>query len=69
MKVDLTEDEIRLLMEAAEHFDAYLHSQRRESDEVKALLNQENPGDLLLLKLTAELRHEVMGLSQFAAER
>jgi hypothetical protein len=25
-------------MEAVEHFDAYLHSQRRESDEVKALL-------------------------------
>jgi hypothetical protein len=24
-------------MEAVEHFDAYLHSQRRESDEVKAL--------------------------------
>jgi hypothetical protein len=38
MKVDLTEDEIRLLMEAVEHFDAHLHSQRRESDEVKALL-------------------------------
>ena len=38
MKVDLSEDEIRLLMESVEHFDAYLHSQRRESDEVKALL-------------------------------
>jgi hypothetical protein len=38
MQVDLTADEIRLLMESVEHFDAYLHSQRRESDEVKALL-------------------------------
>jgi hypothetical protein len=38
MKVDLNADEIRLLMEAVEHFDAYLHSQRRESDEVKVLL-------------------------------
>jgi hypothetical protein len=38
MKVDLTEDEIRLLMESVEHFDAYLHSERLESDETKALL-------------------------------
>ena len=38
MKVDLTPDEIRLLIEALEHWDAYLRSQRRESDEVENLL-------------------------------
>jgi len=38
MKLEFTPDEIRLLMESVEHYEAYLHSQRRETDEIKALL-------------------------------
>ena len=38
MKMDLTPDEIRLLLEAVEHYDSYLHSQGREHDDIKALL-------------------------------
>jgi len=40
MKVELDPDEVRLLIDALSHWDAYLISQRRESDEVQALLRR-----------------------------
>jgi hypothetical protein len=39
-----TEDELKLIEDALEHYDAYLISQRRESDEVQALLRRVRRG-------------------------
>jgi hypothetical protein len=39
-----TEDELKLIKEALDHYDAYLISQKRESDEVQALLRRVRRG-------------------------
>jgi hypothetical protein len=37
-KVDLDEDEIRRLIDAVEHYEAYLHSQQRDETKFRELL-------------------------------
>ncbi len=38
VKVDLDEDEIRRLLDAVEHYEAYLHSQQRDEAKYRELL-------------------------------
>jgi hypothetical protein len=38
VKVDLDEDEIRRLIDAVEHYEAYLHSQQRDETKFRELL-------------------------------
>jgi hypothetical protein len=38
VKVDLDEDEIRRLIDAVDHYDAYLHSQQRDEAKFRELL-------------------------------
>ena len=38
VKVDLDEDEIRRLIDAVEHYEAYLHSQQRDETKSRELL-------------------------------
>jgi hypothetical protein len=38
VKIDLDEDEIRRLIEAVEHYEAYLHSQQRDEATFRELL-------------------------------
>lgn len=38
VKVDLDEDEIRRLIDAVEHFEAYMHSQQRDESKYRELL-------------------------------
>lgn len=38
VKVDLDEDEIRRLIDAVDHYEAYLHSQQREEGKYRELL-------------------------------
>jgi hypothetical protein len=38
VKVDLDEDEIRRLIDAVEHYEAYLHSQQRDEEKFRELL-------------------------------
>jgi hypothetical protein len=38
VKVDLDEDEIRRLIDAVEHYEAYLHSQQRDESKFRELL-------------------------------
>ena len=38
VKIDLDEDEIRRLIDAVEHYEAYLHSQQRDETKYRELL-------------------------------
>ena len=38
VKIDLDEDEIRRLIEAVDHYEAYLHSQQRDEAKFRELL-------------------------------
>ena len=38
VKIDLDEDEIRRLIDAVEHYEAYLHSQQRDEAKFRELL-------------------------------
>jgi hypothetical protein len=38
VKFDLDEDEIRRLIDAVEHYEAYLHSQQRDEEKFRELL-------------------------------
>ena len=38
VKIDLDEDEIRRLIEAVDHYEAYLHSQQRDEEKFRELL-------------------------------
>jgi hypothetical protein len=38
VKINLDEDEIRRLIDAVEHYEAYLHSQRRDEEKFRELL-------------------------------
>ena len=38
VKIDLDEDEIRRLIDAVEHYEAYLHSQQRDEEKFRELL-------------------------------
>jgi len=38
MKIDLDEDEIRRLIDAVDHYEAYLHSQHRDETQFRDLL-------------------------------
>ena len=38
VKIDLDEDEIRRLIDAVDHYEAYLHSQQRDDEKVRELL-------------------------------
>jgi hypothetical protein len=38
VKIDLDEDEIRRLIEAVDHYEAYLHSQQRDETKFRELL-------------------------------
>jgi len=38
VKIDLDEDEIRRLIDAVDHFEAYLHSQQRDDTKFRELL-------------------------------
>ncbi len=38
VKLDLDEDEIRRLIDAVDHYDAYLHSQQRDEGKFRELL-------------------------------
>jgi hypothetical protein len=38
VKIDLDEDEIRRLIDAVDHYEAYLHSQQRDESKVRELL-------------------------------
>src|SRR5258706_16187216 len=38
VKVDLDEDEIRRLIDAVDHYEAYLHSQQRDEEKFRELL-------------------------------
>ncbi len=38
VKVDLDEDEIRRLIDAVDHYEAYLHSQQRDETKFRELL-------------------------------
>ena len=38
VKIDLDEDEIRRLIDAVEHYEAYLHSQQRDETKFRELL-------------------------------
>jgi hypothetical protein len=38
VKIDLDEDEIRRLLDAVEHYEAYLHSQQRDEAKFRELL-------------------------------
>jgi hypothetical protein len=40
VKVDLDEDEIRRLIDAVEHYEAYLHSQQRDESKYRELLTK-----------------------------
>lgn len=40
VKVDLAEDEIRRLIDAVEHYEAYLHSQQRDESKYRELLTR-----------------------------
>jgi hypothetical protein len=40
-----TEEELKLIEDALDHYDAYLISQKRESDAVQALLRRVRRGD------------------------
>jgi hypothetical protein len=37
VKIDLDEDEIRRLIEAVDHYEAYLHSQQRDETEISGV--------------------------------
>ena len=39
-KVDLDEDEIRRLIDAVEHYEAYMHSQQRDESKYRELLTR-----------------------------
>ena len=38
VKIDLDEDEIRRLIDAVDHYEAYLHSQQRDEEKFRELL-------------------------------
>jgi len=38
VKIDLDEDEIRRLVDAVDHYEAYLHSQQRDEEKFRELL-------------------------------
>jgi len=38
VKIDLDEDEIRQLIDAVDHYEAYLHSQQRDKEKFRDLL-------------------------------
>jgi len=38
VKIDLAEDEIRRLIDAVDHYEAYLHSQQRDEEKFRELL-------------------------------
>ena len=38
VKIDLDEDEVRRLIDAVEHYEAYLHSQQRDEGKFRELL-------------------------------
>ena len=38
VKIDLDEDEIRRLIDAVDHYEAYLHSQQRDEQKFRELL-------------------------------
>ena len=38
VKIDLDEDEIRRLIDAVDHYEAYLHSQQRDDTKFRELL-------------------------------
>ena len=38
VKIDVDEDEIRRLIDAVEHYEAYLHSQQRDETKFRELL-------------------------------
>ena len=38
VKIDLDEDEIRWLIDAVDHYEAYLHSQQRDEEKFRELL-------------------------------
>ena len=38
VKIELDEDEIRQLLDAVEHYEAYLHSQQRDETKFRELL-------------------------------
>ena len=40
VKVDLDEDEIRRLIDAVEHYEAYMHSQQRDESKFRELLTR-----------------------------
>jgi hypothetical protein len=40
MKIDVDDDDLRMLIESAEHYAAYLHSQQRADEEIRGLLTR-----------------------------
>jgi hypothetical protein len=40
MKIDVTEDDLRRLIESVDHYDAYLHSQKRDDEKYRDLLRR-----------------------------
>lgn len=38
VKIELDEDEVRRLIDAVDHYEAYLHSQQRDEEKFRALL-------------------------------
>jgi hypothetical protein len=40
MKIDVSEDDLRRLIESTDHYDAHLHSQQRDDEKYRDLLRR-----------------------------
>jgi hypothetical protein len=62
-----TEDELKLIEEALDHYDAYLISQERESDAVQALLRRGSARREVMKDKHAQLRRRQMLVTRITA--